>query len=58
MNHCSPDSRGKFVEVVQRSPQIKMWCSGHFHLSHDFEDSLSRVNQCTFMQGKDLVPRT
>ena len=52
MNHCSEDSRRTFIEIVQRSPQIKMWCSGHFHLSHDFEDSLSRVNQCTFMQGK------
>ncbi len=51
MNHCSKESRGTFIDIVSKSPQIKMWCSGHFHLSHDFQDSLSRVNQCTFMQG-------
>lgn len=51
MNHCSEDSRKTFIQVVQNNPQIKLWCSGHFHLSHDFQDSLSRVNQCTFVQG-------
>ena len=51
MNHCSPPSiRSSFIEIVKQSPQIKLWSSGHFHLSHEFEDSLSRVNQCTFMQ--------
>lgn len=55
LNHCSPNSRRTFFEVVKDSPQIKMWCSGHFHLSHDFEDSLSTVNQCTFMQGKAQI---
>eukprot|EP00551_Chaetoceros_affinis_P006841 CAMPEP_0203677442 /NCGR_PEP_ID=MMETSP0090-20130426/28230_1 /ASSEMBLY_ACC=CAM_ASM_001088 /TAXON_ID=426623 /ORGANISM="Chaetoceros affinis, Strain CCMP159" /LENGTH=573 /DNA_ID=CAMNT_0050544335 /DNA_START=57 /DNA_END=1778 /DNA_ORIENTATION=+ len=58
LNHCSPDSRRTFFEVVKESPQIKMWCSGHFHLSHDFEDSLSRVNQCTFMQVGVIGPRS
>ncbi len=49
MNHCSP-SRSTFINTVKESPQIKLWCSGHFHLSHDFQDSLSKVNQCTFVQ--------
>ena len=49
MNHCSP-TRSIFIETIKQSPQIKLWCSGHFHLSHDFPDSLTRVNQCTFMQ--------
>lgn len=49
MNHCSP-SRSLFIDVVKKSPQIKAWFSGHFHLSHEFEDSISRVNQCTFCQ--------
>eukprot|EP00979_Chaetoceros_neogracilis_P005516 scaffold1000_cov252-Chaetoceros_neogracile.AAC.6 len=50
MNHCSVDGRSLFIDIVKRSPQIKLWCSGHFHLSHEFPDSLSRVNQCTFVQ--------
>jgi hypothetical protein len=50
MNHCCPNTRSRFIETVKKSPQIKLWCSGHFHLSHDFPDSLSRVNQCTFVQ--------
>jgi len=51
MNHCSPSQiRSSFIRTVERSPQIKLWCSGHFHLSQDFPDSLSRVNQCTFVQ--------
>ena len=51
MNHCSdPDVRSLFIKTVESCPQIKLWCSGHFHLSQNFEDSLSRVNQCTFAQ--------
>ena len=49
MNHCS-ESRSSFIEAVKNNPQIKLWSSGHFHLSHEFADSLSNVNQCTFMQ--------
>jgi len=49
MNHCSP-SRSIFINSVKENPQIKLWCSGHFHLSHDFEDSISQVNQCAFVQ--------
>lgn len=49
MNHCSP-SRSLFIDIVKKSPQIKAWFSGHFHLSHEFEDSISRVNECTFCQ--------
>ena len=52
MNHCSENSRKSFINIVKNNPQIKLWGSGHFHLSHDFEDSLSRVNECTFVQGE------
>jgi len=58
MNHCSPSTRGLFIETVKRNPQIKMWCSGHFHLSHDFQDSISRVNQCTFLQAGVIGPNS
>ena len=38
LNH-SGDNK-KFIELVRQHPQIKAWFSGHFHLSHDYEDSL------------------
>jgi len=57
MNHCSP-SRSMFIETVKENPQIKLWFSGHFHLSHDYEDSISRVNQCTFVQVGVMGPKS
>ena len=30
-----------FIDIVRRSPQIKGWFNGHFHLSHDYEDSIT-----------------
>lgn len=57
MNHCSP-SRSLFIETVKENRQIKLWFSGHFHLSHDYEDSISRVNQCTFVQVCVMGPKS
>jgi hypothetical protein len=37
LNHCSPDTRKLFIQTVKANPQIKLWCSGHFHLSHDYQ---------------------
>ncbi|KAJ8606424.1 hypothetical protein CTAYLR_010003 [Chrysophaeum taylorii] len=39
LNHN--DRPGRFVELVRKYPQIKGWFSGHFHLSHDYEDSIT-----------------
>jgi hypothetical protein len=50
LNHCSPSSRRLFLQTCQQNPQIKLWFSGHFHLSHDYQDSISTVGQCTFCQ--------
>jgi len=58
MNHCSEKSRSLFIENVKENPQIKLWFSGHFHLSHDYEDSISRVNQCTFVQAGVMGPKS
>ena len=55
MNHCSPN-RSAFIQTVRQNPQIKLWFSGHFHLSHDYEDALSKVNQCTFVQAGVMGP--
>jgi len=48
MNHS--DRPERFLAVVRSSPQIKAWFSGHFHLSHDYIDSISTVGQCAFVQ--------
>lgn len=49
LNHCSSDP-GRFIQIVQQNPQIKCWASGHFHLSHEYPDSLVQVGSCTFVQ--------
>ena len=53
LNHT--DRPERFIDVVKRSPQIKAWFSGHFHLSHDYADSISVVNNCTFVQVPNVV---
>jgi len=51
LNHSSESSRGTFIQAVRNYPQIKFWASGHFHLSHDYEDAISKVGSCTFVQA-------
>jgi len=50
LNHCCERTRRAFFQAVKENPQIKLWFSGHFHLSHDYEDSLSTQGSCTFCQ--------
>eukprot|EP00520_Triparma_pacifica_P002166 CAMPEP_0118637670 /NCGR_PEP_ID=MMETSP0785-20121206/3273_1 /TAXON_ID=91992 /ORGANISM="Bolidomonas pacifica, Strain CCMP 1866" /LENGTH=288 /DNA_ID=CAMNT_0006528865 /DNA_START=72 /DNA_END=934 /DNA_ORIENTATION=- len=51
INHSGEIERARrFVGLVKDNPQIKLWFSGHYHLSHDFEDSISNVGSCTFVQ--------
>lgn len=51
LNHCgAPEQSRAFIELVRTHPQVKLWCSGHFHLSHDYEDALTQVAGCTFVQ--------
>lgn len=38
-----------FIDLVQRSPQIKLWFSGHNHLGQDYPDSITQQNQCVFV---------
>ncbi|GMI04771.1 hypothetical protein TrVE_jg9395 [Triparma verrucosa] len=40
----------RFIEVVDTFKNVKAWFSGHYHLSHDFEDSLSERGGCLFVQ--------
>jgi Calcineurin-like phosphoesterase len=50
LNHCDPHTRNVWIRTVQSNPQIKAWFSGHFHLSHDYEDAISVVGSCVFVQ--------
>jgi hypothetical protein len=47
LNHT--DRPERFIDIVNRNPQIKLWFSGHNHLGQWYPDSLSRVHQCTFV---------
>jgi hypothetical protein len=56
LNHCSPRTRNLFFRTVQANPAIKLWFSGHFHLSHDYQDSISSAGSCTFVQVGVIGP--
>ena len=36
--------------MVERHSNIKLWFSGHFHLSQNYADSISVVGSCAFVQ--------
>jgi hypothetical protein len=48
LNHGSAPE--KFTQIAATNPQIKLWFSGHFHLSHDYRDSVSVRGECAFVQ--------
>jgi hypothetical protein len=41
LNHNDKILSKKFIEIVRANACIKGWFSGHFHLSHDYEDSIT-----------------
>ena len=47
----------QFAEIVAVNPQIKLWMSGHFHLSHDYRDSISVRGETAFVQVKRVTDR-
>jgi len=48
LNHS--DNPRQFIEIVARHPQIKLWFSGHFHLSHNYRESIGVYGNCAFVQ--------
>lgn len=48
LNHS--DRPQRFMQLVERHPNIKVWFSGHFHLSQNYADSISVVGSCAFVQ--------
>ena len=48
LNHSRDPLR--FQRLVARNPHIRLWFSGHFHLSHNYRESVSCTGHCTFVQ--------
>ena len=63
LNHNDPRASKLFIETVRKSPQIKGWFSAHFHLSHDYEDSITfpggnNRGSCVFAQTGVMTARS
>lgn len=35
---------GRWTELLRRFPQIKVWCSAHYHLGHDYDTAITNKN--------------
>lgn len=46
LNHSQQPE--KFIHLVNRSPQIKFWASGHNHLCQEYPDAVSLKHNCLF----------
>ena len=63
LNHNDGPQSRKFIETIRANPAIKGWFSGHFHLSHDYEDSMSfpegsNRGECVFAQTAVMTARS
>mmetsp|Transcript_30683 Transcript_30683/g.42488 ORF Transcript_30683/g.42488 Transcript_30683/m.42488 type:complete len:595 (-) Transcript_30683:133-1917(-) len=63
LNHNDSVSSKKFIQIVRQNPAIKAWFSGHFHLSHDYEDSITfpggnNRGSCVFAQTGVMTARS
>ena len=63
INHSGGKKTVKFIELVRKHRCIKAWFSGHFHLSHDYEDSMSfpegnNRGACVFAQTAVMTARS
>lgn len=47
LNHSS--NAATFIDLVSKYPNIKLWFSGHFHLSQSYPDSISVVGSTAFV---------
>ncbi|KAK3254978.1 hypothetical protein CYMTET_35827 [Cymbomonas tetramitiformis] len=63
LNHNDKVQSKRYIETVRANPQIKGWFSGHFHLSHDYEDSITfpggnNRGSCVFAQTGVMTARS
>ncbi|KAJ9530124.1 hypothetical protein QJQ45_023414, partial [Haematococcus lacustris] len=50
LNHSDRYVPARFLALAARYPNIRLWFSGHFHLSHNYKDSISVVGSTAFVQ--------
>jgi len=63
LNHNDGVQSKKFIDIVRKNACIKGWFSGHFHLSHDYEDSMTfpggnNRGSCVFGQTAVMTARS
>jgi hypothetical protein len=63
LNHTDAVASKRFIQIVRSNSQIKAWFSGHFHLSHDYEDSITfpdgnNRGSCVFAQTGVMTSRS
>jgi hypothetical protein len=63
LNHTDAVASKKFIQVVRDNSCVKAWFSGHFHLSHDYEDSITfpggnNRGSCVFAQTGVMTARS
>ncbi|KAJ1618202.1 Metallo-dependent phosphatase-like protein [Pavlovales sp. CCMP2436] len=59
LNHCgTPEQSRAFLRLVREHSQIKLWASGHFHLSHNYEDAICFREGCAFVHTGVVGPKS
>lgn len=53
-----PPPPDAFIRLVERHPNVRLWFSGHYHLSHNYASSISVVGGCAFAQVGVIGPRS
>lgn len=56
LNHT--DRPERFIEILRRNPQIKLWFSAHNHLGQSYADSVTQVGNCLFVHTGVIGPVT
>lgn len=54
LNHT--DRPERFIRLLRRHPQIKLWFSAHNHLGQNYPDSITRVGECAFVHTGVIGP--
>jgi 3',5'-cyclic AMP phosphodiesterase CpdA len=49
---------GSMLDILRDHPQIKLWFSGHDHLSHDYADSIAVLGNCVAVHVGVIGPVT
>jgi len=63
LNHTHAVNSKRFIHAVRENECIRGWFSGHFHLSHDYQDSITfpegnNRGHCVFAQTAVMTSRS